>query len=288
MPPEDANLVSRFLRSFDTFEAEIAKAFARWCHSGAADLRHQVEAVEALGLLDETLRAQWAESLAVRSRLLDPESTAAPGREEMTLSLLQMLHLQEMFSARAAKNDRATFRTSQHYPDSNRRLGDTPGACRPGNTTSRRRILRPGVSMKMQHHLPNDSNGNPVFSILGPLVVRTSAGSIPVTAVRQRMVLGILLSRANQVVALDSLAEALWGGGAVEPRNATIYSHVRHLRRTLGPELAPRLGTYSGGYVLHVNPGELDADLFTVRQEAGGRAMNRGDWCAAVRDLDSA
>lgn len=142
--------------------------------------------------------------------------------------------------------------------------------------------------MKMQHHLPNDSNGNPVFSILGPLVVRTSAGSIPVTAVRQRMVLGILLSRANQVVALDSLAEALWGGGAVEPRNATIYSHVRHLRRTLGPELAPRLGTYSGGYVLHVNPGELDADLFTVRQEAGGRAMNRGDWCAAVRDLDSA
>jgi len=50
------------------------------------------------------------------------------------------------------------------------------------------------------------------FGVLGPLEVRTDGRTVPVSAGKQRVLLAALLLRANQVVGVDALAEAVWEG----------------------------------------------------------------------------
>jgi predicted ATPase/DNA-binding SARP family transcriptional activator len=98
------------------------------------------------------------------------------------------------------------------------------------------------------------------FRVLGALEVHRDGEEVPLTSVRQRTVLAALLTEANAVVPLDTLAEALWGSQPPsDPRNA-IQTYVARLRATLGDGL--RLLTRPPGYALEVEPDELDALRF--------------------------
>ncbi|HET9254199.1 MAG TPA: BTAD domain-containing putative transcriptional regulator [Pseudonocardiaceae bacterium] len=98
------------------------------------------------------------------------------------------------------------------------------------------------------------------FEVLGPLRVRLGEQPAPLSAPMPRMVLGVLLSRANTPVPVGVLADALWAGQH-DPRAAKkLQLHVHRLRRALGdPE---RIHYENGGYTLRVHPGELDAERF--------------------------
>jgi ABC-type transport system substrate-binding protein/DNA-binding SARP family transcriptional activator len=76
---------------------------------------------------------------------------------------------------------------------------------------------------------------------------------------RQRALLAVLLVHANQVLDGDRLIEALWGPQPPKTARSALQGYVAQLRRLL-PE--GRLLTRAGGYVLAVEPGELDADRF--------------------------
>ena len=76
---------------------------------------------------------------------------------------------------------------------------------------------------------------------------------------RQRALLGCLLLRANEVVAQDRLVDALWGESPPATAVTKLHGHVSRLRRVLG---AGRLETRPPGYVLRVEPGELDLHRF--------------------------
>lgn len=98
------------------------------------------------------------------------------------------------------------------------------------------------------------------FMVLGPLRARQGEQPVQLSAPMPRMLLGVLLTRANTPVPVDLLVDALWAGER-DPRAAKkLQLHVHRLRRLLGdPE---RIRFDNGGYTLRVHPGELDAERF--------------------------
>lgn len=98
------------------------------------------------------------------------------------------------------------------------------------------------------------------FRILGPLeVVDDSGEAIEVAGQKQRALLAILLLRANEVVSTDRLVDELWGEQAPRTSTASMQNSISQLRKVLGAE---RVVTRSPGYVLRVEPGQLDLDRF--------------------------
>jgi DNA-binding SARP family transcriptional activator len=98
------------------------------------------------------------------------------------------------------------------------------------------------------------------FEVLGPLRVRLGEQPVPLSAPMPRMVLGVLLTRANTPVPVDVLVDALWAGQR-DPRAAKkLQLHIHRLRRALGDPT--RILYENGGYTLRVHRGELDAECF--------------------------
>jgi DNA-binding SARP family transcriptional activator len=98
------------------------------------------------------------------------------------------------------------------------------------------------------------------FEILGPLRARRGEQPIRLSAPMPRMLLGVLLTRANTPVPVDVLVDALWTGER-DPRAAKkLQLHVHRLRRLLDDP--GRIRFDNGGYTLRVDPGELDAERF--------------------------
>ena len=79
----------------------------------------------------------------------------------------------------------------------------------------------------------------------------------------------MLLVNANRVVTFAELSDALWHA----PTANRLQVAVVRLRKLLDGE---PLQTVAGGYRLAVAPGELDADVFVDRLEAGLRALADG------------
>jgi DNA-binding SARP family transcriptional activator len=97
------------------------------------------------------------------------------------------------------------------------------------------------------------------FRLLGPLEVLERDRSLPLGGVKPRSLLAILLLHTNEVVSTDRLHAALWGEAAPATAAKSIHVYVSRLRAQLG---ADRLTTRPPGYVLHVDPSELDLARF--------------------------
>jgi YVTN family beta-propeller protein len=131
------------------------------------------------------------------------------------------------------------------------------------------------------------------FGILGPLEVCRSGRAVPLGGPRQRAVLALLLLEANRVVSMDRLAEDLWGGHPPEGWATTLQIYVVHLRRALEPgrpkgAAASVLVTKGRGYLLQVDPGQLDAAGFQDGFAAGRAALEAGRPAEAAGTLRAA
>ena len=131
------------------------------------------------------------------------------------------------------------------------------------------------------------------FRILGPLEVVDGGRVVDVGGVRQRALLAILLTRANQVVPRDNLVDALFGE---EPREAAanlVQVYVSRLRKGLEPERERRSGgsvvvTRAPGYLIRAGPEELDLLRFERLVEEGRRALAGGEAETAAARLHEA
>ncbi|GAB2760999.1 AfsR/SARP family transcriptional regulator [Amycolatopsis magusensis] len=105
------------------------------------------------------------------------------------------------------------------------------------------------------------------FEVLGPLRIRRPGGPSAPAGRLQRILLAVLLTRANRPVTVDLLGDALWGEHADRRAAQKLQLHVHRLRGLLGgPD---RLRFDGGGYLLRVLPGELDAERFeSLAEEA--------------------
>src|SRR5438034_1345951 len=118
------------------------------------------------------------------------------------------------------------------------------------------------------------------FCLLGPLVVRREAEEVPIPAARQRVVLAALLLRANQVVPIGELAEALWDEQLPASARATVRNYVKRLRRALGDVDRLRIATRGDGYLIDVADAEQDLARFETLCDQDGQHASPGRGCA--------
>src|SRR3712207_883735 len=102
------------------------------------------------------------------------------------------------------------------------------------------------------------------YSVLGHLeVVLPDGQPLPLGGPKQRGLLALLLLHRRRPVSPSRLMTALWGDRPAAGAEATLRSHLSHLRRRFaGTPVADALVTGPAGYVLSVAVDEVDADRF--------------------------
>jgi DNA-binding SARP family transcriptional activator len=114
------------------------------------------------------------------------------------------------------------------------------------------------------------------FRLLGPLeVVSERDQPLALGGVKQRSLLAVLLLEANQLVSTDRLIDQLWGAAPPATAAKSIQVYVSRLRKALGDQ---RLVTHPPGYVLRVEPSELDLARF---EQLAGEARRAAPESAA-------
>ncbi|MGW1346900.1 BTAD domain-containing putative transcriptional regulator [Kribbella sp. NPDC002412] len=101
----------------------------------------------------------------------------------------------------------------------------------------------------------------------------------PISELRRRL-LAVLLVRAGRPVPADVLAEALWGAAVPQRPGNSMQVHVYRLRQIL--DSPDRLLSVPGGYLLTVEPDELDAEVFSRLHDEARRTAGAGDLDHAV------
>ena len=111
------------------------------------------------------------------------------------------------------------------------------------------------------------------FRVLGPLEVWREEISLPLGSGKERALLAILLLSANQTVSRERLVDDLWGERAPERAAKSIQTYISRLRKILPPGI---LQTRPPGYVLELEPEQLDLHRFERLLAEGQRALAKG------------
>jgi YVTN family beta-propeller protein len=122
------------------------------------------------------------------------------------------------------------------------------------------------------------------FRILGPLEARADGRELALGGPKPRALLAMLLLQANRPVARDRLIEGLWGEQVPVSAGHNLDDYVSRLRKALG---ANRIERQAPGYLLRVEPDELDLAQFEALLEQG-RAVAAGDPASARDALGAA
>jgi DNA-binding SARP family transcriptional activator len=131
------------------------------------------------------------------------------------------------------------------------------------------------------------------FRVLGPLEVDDNGEPLALGGAKPRSLLAILLLNANQVVSTDRLIDELWGAEAPDTAPKALQVHVSQLRKVLEPDRGPGeagrvLVTRAPGYLLKLEPDELDLKRFERLAAKGHEALARRDPADAARLLREA
>ena len=108
------------------------------------------------------------------------------------------------------------------------------------------------------------------FRILGLLEVIDGDRPVFLPSAKAKIVLAMLVSRANSVVSADELMVGLWADGRPATAANTLQTYVSQLRKALG---ASFIATRSPGYVLTVDPSQIDAVRFERLVDEGRRLL---------------
>jgi DNA-binding SARP family transcriptional activator/streptogramin lyase len=129
------------------------------------------------------------------------------------------------------------------------------------------------------------------YRILGPVEVVADGRALALGPAKQRAVLAVLLLHLNEVVSRDRLVEELWGERPPETAATALHGYVSQLRKILetgnGSERRV-LVTRAPGYVLELDPQEVDLKRFELLARRGKRELAGGAAEDAARTLAEA
>ncbi|MBQ1023941.1 AfsR/SARP family transcriptional regulator [Micromonospora sp. C95] len=127
------------------------------------------------------------------------------------------------------------------------------------------------------------------FRLLGPVELLVNGRSAPLNGGMQRGLLAVLLLHANRTVSADHLRDVLWGGHPPRTAKASLQWQISQLRKLLdrADPGADRLLFRQPGYVLRVEPGELDIDRFVALADEGRASLADGDLVQADKLLSA-
>lgn len=106
-------------------------------------------------------------------------------------------------------------------------------------------------------------------------------------------VLALLLLRANHVVGVDAITEELWGDMPPQSAMTTTQTYVYQLRRMFrrieaGNDGPPVIVTRTPGYLLQIEPHQIDANEFAQSVEIGRDLLQQRRPAEARRHLNDA
>ncbi|WP_433547539.1 AfsR/SARP family transcriptional regulator [Streptomyces sp. CA-294286] len=130
------------------------------------------------------------------------------------------------------------------------------------------------------------------IKVLGPLVANEQGVSVVPTAAKPRQILALLALQADRVVTVPTLMEEIWGERIPRSAATTLQTYVLQLRRKIAAALdgdptrqaKDVLVTRHGGYLLQVQPGQVDVQEFD-QLTASGRAAHAADDHLAASQL---
>ncbi|MDB1089576.1 AfsR/SARP family transcriptional regulator [Streptomyces sp. ACA25] len=123
------------------------------------------------------------------------------------------------------------------------------------------------------------------IKILGPFAASMHEVSVLPSAAKPRQVLALLALHADRMVTVPTLMEELWGEAIPRSAATTLQTYILQLRRRIGEATCGRqagrepkdvLLTRHGGYLLQVQPGQLDIQDFEQYAEDGRAACDAG------------
>ncbi|MFJ8476060.1 BTAD domain-containing putative transcriptional regulator [Kitasatospora sp. NPDC094011] len=126
--------------------------------------------------------------------------------------------------------------------------------------------------------------------VLGPVELVGPGGVLSPSAGKQRVLLGGLLMRTDQVVSSSELIEWLWAQTPPATAKETLYVYLMRLRKLMREQVGGpvRLLTVPGGFRLDLPPDALDLTAYRAAVAAARRSEEHGDAAAAVERFRAA
>ncbi|MEO3887483.1 BTAD domain-containing putative transcriptional regulator [Nonomuraea sp. B5E05] len=110
--------------------------------------------------------------------------------------------------------------------------------------------------------------------LLGPFEVRLPDRTVTIASKRQRALLASLALPPGRVVPVDVLTERIWGADLPSSPREAVQNNVHRLRRLLGPEFGGLVRNVVDGYLLDVDPDQVDASRFDRLVRAAEQATD--------------
>jgi DNA-binding SARP family transcriptional activator len=134
------------------------------------------------------------------------------------------------------------------------------------------------------------------FEVLGSLEVTANGASAAPSAPKPRQVLALLLLNSNKVTPVTDLKEELWGDSPPRTATTALQTYIMQVRKALSAALGKSAGgaardllqTRGDGYLLRVQPGQLDVDRYQRLLADGRRALLERRETAAAQLLRAA
>src|SRR5262245_59025910 len=123
------------------------------------------------------------------------------------------------------------------------------------------------------------------FLVLGPVEVRIDGRALSLGGPKQRALLALLLLNPNEAVSRDRLVDSSSGERAPASAQRSLDTYVSRLRALVGGD---RVERHAPGYLIRVEPGELDLERFEALLEQGRAAAAGGDAAQASAVLGEA
>ncbi len=114
------------------------------------------------------------------------------------------------------------------------------------------------------------------FRILGPLEVLSPNGWTAISAAKWRSLLACMLVRPGQLLPTENLIDELWGDNPPSTANNLVSIYVHRLKKLIGDADGRVLIYRAPGYMLRVEPGDLDLQHFESLAAEGTDALAAG------------
>ncbi|NUU17360.1 AAA family ATPase [Cellulomonas humilata] len=114
------------------------------------------------------------------------------------------------------------------------------------------------------------------FRVLGPLEVWVGASRLEVGGRQEQALLALLLTAPGRVFSVAAIAAGLWGERPPGGADNTVMSYVSRLRRSLPDGVAATVVTRRPGYLIAIEPDQVDAELFRSLVGRGHRELAAG------------
>jgi len=121
------------------------------------------------------------------------------------------------------------------------------------------------------------------FLLLGSVEAISDAGPISIGRPRLRAVLAYLLLHANHVITTDLLVQAIWGGAGPTSARTQIQTDISIIRRILQDAGCCPIDTRPRGYLIKVDPEQLDTLEFGHRVRESANSPDPASAIAGLR-----